>query len=335
MKSLLVVVSLNQEKEEIIRQLQYWNSFVDNCCSSAGRPLRVAVFSHADEVTEEKPERKSSEIVKGLAHSETSSSFSEAVTLDCRKLASGGLTKISKIVAGCCAKFRQSFRFDFAVQLLYAFISSRLVDRIACTVSELQSLIKQEQGEDLLALKIRRREILPTNTTELSQYLTTLSDKGQFLFLMNARKVEDSRVVIDKAVLLSMAQSLHVITSNSTTRLQTAQGLSYFQRLEKHSQSETETWWCPSCNIWSSARKSQKMKSTWSVKNTWNVAVVLWKDSSSSPLLWVRRGPVEPVRPLSHPLTGVGGLFSAANPISVWLPSSYMCCSFDWLSPLL
>ena len=199
----LVVVSLNQEKEEIIRQLQYWNSFIDNCCSSAGRPPTVAVFSHADEVTEDKPERKSSEIVKGFVHPEASSSFSEVVTLDCRKLASGGLTKISKVVAGCCAKFRKNFRFDFAVQLLYAFISSRLADRIACTVSELQSLIKQEQSSYSFALKVEGREYLPTNTTELSQHLTTLTDKGQFLFLRNARKVEDSWVVIDKAVLLS------------------------------------------------------------------------------------------------------------------------------------
>ena len=199
----LVVVSLNQEKEEIIRQLQYWNSFLDNCCSSVGRPPTVAVFSHADEVTEDKPERISSEMVKGLALSETSSSFSEVATLDCRKLASGGLTKISKIVAGCCAKFRQTFRFDFAVHLLYAFISSRLADRIACTVSELQSLIKQEQGEDSFALKVEGIEYLPTNTTELSQHLSTLSNKGQFLFLRNAQKVEDSWVVIDKAVLLS------------------------------------------------------------------------------------------------------------------------------------
>ena len=209
----LVVVSLNQEKEEIIRQLQYWNSFVDNCCSSAGRPPTVAVFSHADEVTEDKPKRKSSEIVKRLAHSEASSSFSGMVTLDCRKLGSGGLTKISKMVAGCCAKFRQTFRFDFAVQLLYAFVSSRLAGQIACAVSELQSLIKQEQGEDSFALKtedskswlheIEGREYLPSNTKELSQHLTTLSVKGQFLFLRNARKVEDSWVVIDKAVLLS------------------------------------------------------------------------------------------------------------------------------------
>ena len=194
------VVSLNQEKEVIIRQLQYWNSFVDNCCSSAGRPLRLAVFSHADEVAEDKPERISSEIVKELAYS---SSFSEVVTLDCRKLTSGGLTKISKTVGKCCAKFRQTFQFDFAVQLLYAFLSSRLAGRIACTVSELQSLIKQEQGEDSFALKVSGREYLPTNASELSQHLTTLSDKGQFLFLRNARKVDESWVVVDKAVLLS------------------------------------------------------------------------------------------------------------------------------------
>ena len=199
----LVVVSLNQSKECIVRQLQYWNSFIANCCTSAGKPLAVAVFSHADEVTEEKPETKSSDAVKELAHSEASSSFSEVVTLDCRKLASGGLTRISKIVAKCCTKFKQMFRVDFAVHLLYAFISSRLAGEIACTVSELQSLIKQEQGEDSFALKLEGKEILPTNTNELCQHLTTLSDKGQFLFLRNARKVEDSWVVINKAVLLS------------------------------------------------------------------------------------------------------------------------------------
>ena len=200
---LLVVVSLNQEKEEISRQLQYWNSFVDNCCCSAGRPPTVVVFSHADEVAEDKPERKFSEIMKGLAHSEASSSFSEVVMLDCRKLASGGLTKISKIVAKCCATFRQNFRFEFTVQLLYAFISSRLAGQIACTVSELQSLIRQDQGEDSFALKIKDKEYLPANATELSQHLTTLSSNGQLLFLRNAGKVEDSWVVIDKAVLLS------------------------------------------------------------------------------------------------------------------------------------
>ena len=199
----LVVVNLKPGKEEITRELQYWNSFFDNCCCSAGRPPTVVVFSHADEVTDDKPERKSLEIMEGLTHSQSSSSFSEAVTLDCRKLASDGLSKISKIVARCCANFRQTFRFNFAVQLLYAFIRSRLADQIACTVSELQSLIKQEQDKDLFALKIKDREVLPTDATELSQHLTTLSDKGQLLFLKSARKVEDSWVVVDKAVLLS------------------------------------------------------------------------------------------------------------------------------------
>ena len=197
----LVVVSLNQEKEEIIRQLQYWKLFIDNCCSNAGTPLRVAVFSHADKVTVDKPERKSSKILE--AQPELLPSFSEVVTLDCRKLASSGLTKIRTIVARYSAALRRTFRVDFAVQLLYAFVSSRLGDQIACTVSKLQSLIKQEQGEDSIALKIEGREILPTIAAELSQHLATLSDKGQFLFLRNARKVEDSWVVIDKAVLLS------------------------------------------------------------------------------------------------------------------------------------
>ena len=198
----LVVVNLNQSRECIVRQLQYWSSFLANCCTSAraGKPLTVAVFSHADEVTEEKPEVKSSDAMKGLAHS---SSFSEVVSLDCRKLASGGLTKISKILAQCCTKLRQTLQVDLTVHFLYAFIRSRLAGEIACTISELQSLIKQKQDGDSFAFKIDGREFLPTNTTELFQHLTVLSDKGQFLFLRNARNLKKSWVIIDKAVLLS------------------------------------------------------------------------------------------------------------------------------------
>ena len=197
----LVVVSLNQDKEEIIRQLQYWNLFLDNCCSIAGTPLKVAVFSHADKMTVDKPERVSSEILE--AQPELLHGFTELVTLDCRKLASSGLTKIRKIVTRYSATFRQTYQVDFAVQLLYAFVCSRLAYQIACRVSELQSLMKQEQGEDSFALKIGGREILSTSANELSHHLTTLSNKGKFMFLKNARKVEDSWVVIDKAVLLS------------------------------------------------------------------------------------------------------------------------------------
>ena len=185
----LVVVSLNLDKEEIIRQLQYWNSFVENCCSSTGKPVSVAVFSHADEIVEDKLERKSSEIMKRLAQSETSTTFSEVITLDCRKLASGGLTKINKMLASYCAIFRPTFQFDFTIQLLYAFISSRLADKIACTVSELQSLIQQEQNRNPFALIIEGREYVPTNAAQLSQHLTTLSDKGQFLFLRTLERL--------------------------------------------------------------------------------------------------------------------------------------------------
>ena len=196
----LLVVSLNQERKDIICQLQFWKSFIHNYCSSSCD--RIVVFSHADEVTDYSPERQSSEIMEEMKSAEACS-LSEFVTLDCRKLASPGLTKIYNIVAGYCATFRQSFRFDFGVRFLYAFISCRLADKIACTVSELQSLIKQEQSEDSLALKMKGKEILPTDTNDLLKYLTSLSEKGEFILLKNACKFEDSWLVIDKAVLLS------------------------------------------------------------------------------------------------------------------------------------
>ena len=67
-----------------------------------------------------------------VAHSEASSSFNgvNCYSWLC-KLASGDLTKISKIVVGCCAKYGQTFRLDFAIHLLYTYISSRLAYRIA------------------------------------------------------------------------------------------------------------------------------------------------------------------------------------------------------------
>jgi len=45
-------------------------------------------------------------------------------------------------------------------------------------------------------------------TQPFSQYLTTLSEKGQFLYLTNDQNIEDSWVILDQEMLLSEVNCL-------------------------------------------------------------------------------------------------------------------------------
>ena len=81
----------------MIRTLQYWISFVENCCSRVKATAHlIVVGSWADKVIEpgENVDRKWSNINKACISSSSPLYFVGFAALDCRKLASSGLDKI-------------------------------------------------------------------------------------------------------------------------------------------------------------------------------------------------------------------------------------------------
>ena len=185
---LMVVVDLSKDKNAIIQQLQYWNSFIVSHCSQSGsKPDVVIVGSHADVVKsrQENPKEKSTDILKSV-----SSSLQvphDIIPLDCTQLASEGLNGVCAVVGNYCSQFRREVKTDVRLNFLHAFLCQNFEGVTACRVSEIVSMISMKEWD----------------TETVSQYLTTISDKSQFLYLRNYQDVSNSWMILDQGVLLS------------------------------------------------------------------------------------------------------------------------------------
>ena len=111
-----------------------------------------------------------------------------------------------------CWKLGQIVIYDMAGHYQYYSSHAALLKSMVSSSSSMflmvvsQNQEKEEITCQLASLKISKIVAQCCATfrrTFRFEHLTTLSNKGQFLFLRNARKVEDSWLVIDKAVLLS------------------------------------------------------------------------------------------------------------------------------------
>ena len=203
---LVVVVDLSKSKEEITQQLQYWSSFIENHCShSSSKPAVVVIGSHADVVKSQKenPAQKSADILKNPSSS--LQTLDEIISLDCTQLGSGGLTKVCDVITRHMAQFQKTFNIDLQVHFLYDFLSREFKGQTACRISEIISHIAEDNNTEMTVGKYQKEVIvlLPRDTPTLSRHLTTLSEKGRFLYLRNDRTVEDSWVILDQEVLLS------------------------------------------------------------------------------------------------------------------------------------
>ena len=165
------MVNLSESKKQICESLHYWISFVDNACSTAeGKSQMVIVGSHADKVTSEETEEKSSllqEIAVGrIKHQE----FIGYVSMDCRDIdasfyLSSILTNGQKSIIACQPNI------SYKCHVLYAFLRTKL-NVTGCTLDTLIAAIAKENDPSL-----------PNDPTVLTELLTTLSDKGLILFV--------------------------------------------------------------------------------------------------------------------------------------------------------
>ena len=203
---LMVVVDLSKSKEEITRQLQYWSSFIENHCSqSSSKPAVVIIGSHADVVKSQKenPAQKLADILR--TPSSSLQALDDIIPLNCTQQASDGLTKVSNTITQQVTQFQKTFDIVLQVHFLYDFLSREFKGQTACRVSEIVSRIAEDSNTEM-TVGVDEKEVialLPQDTPTLSQHLTTLSEKGRFLYLRNDQNVEDSWVILDQEVLLS------------------------------------------------------------------------------------------------------------------------------------
>ena len=97
----------------MIRTLQYWISFIENCCSRVKATAHLIVIgSWADRVKEvgENVDQKWLDIKKACISSSSSLSFVGFAALNCRKLASSGLGKICDMTLSSTHKLHTVLR---------------------------------------------------------------------------------------------------------------------------------------------------------------------------------------------------------------------------------
>ena len=185
----IIAVNINQNREDVAKQVTYWADFIKCLCISSSGPSYIIVAgSYAD---------KSSMNLWGFQNcSWVSDSISSIVAgggamLDCRKLASHGLTNLLSLISQSCASIKtQVSKLQFEHLALYAHISDQL-PMVSCSYLELSHFIARNDVE-----------IYPVEDVKLEVSLQLLNDKGLVLFLKDESDVHRSQIVLQPEIVL-------------------------------------------------------------------------------------------------------------------------------------
>ena len=189
----IVVVNLYESEEKISQTMRYWWSFIDNHAAQSGAqsgaPAQVILAgSHADMVksTGGSVHKKMTQMCDMLKQLPASFHFADHVALDCRDPASRELQLFCSLVNESCTVLRETADVDLRCHVLYAFLLDRFQGKVACTVSDVATSVKENQ------------ELLPQDSASLIPLISTLSDKGLLLLVEGGESHEDWWIILQK-----------------------------------------------------------------------------------------------------------------------------------------
>ena len=189
----IIVVNMSESEEKISETLRYWWSFINNHAARASAPPQVIlVGSHADKVKARggNVKEKMSQVSTLLKRLPTSFYFAGQIALDCRDPASRKLQLFCSLVNKSCCELRRTADVDLRCHVLYAFLLEKFPGKVACTVSDIATIIQESDT------------LLPQNPDVLMPHISTLSDKGLLLLVKDSVSNEDSWVILQKQALL-------------------------------------------------------------------------------------------------------------------------------------
>ena len=191
----LLVFNLSEPIEQIRVELAYWWSFIGSHCKRTSvTPHVILIASHKDVIKSKglNVKERMAQIFESLKQIPATFHIAGHVTLDCRRLVSNGLGELLTLLKDTCQKVRKNVTVDLRCHVLYAFLTDKFQHQVACTASEVQDAIKVANT------------LLPQNSTDLENLLSTLRDKDQILFFnRSSQRFEDSWIVLQRQTLLS------------------------------------------------------------------------------------------------------------------------------------
>ena len=183
----LCLIDLSKSNESISQSLNYWISFIDNACSSIeGKSHVLIVGSHADRVTSSVEEKRL--ILQTIATRRIKrQEYVDCVAMDCRRPDNEYLISVLTDSQSSIAESQPII--SYYNHVVYAFLQTKL-DVVGCTLDDLITKIRVEDDSSL-----------PTDISDLTETLTTLSDKGLILFIHDPQSV--SWVIVKTEALLT------------------------------------------------------------------------------------------------------------------------------------
>ena len=191
----IVVINITQCEDDICRSLQYWLSFIQDCCThNEIKPHVICVASHADQIGKGNIKKPLTIFEKVFSkYSKCFPKDEEVAYLDCRRSSSSGLDCLcSKLKKSCNFIRKRAEKIDQRCYVLHKHIHKAYISK-NIHGSKLENVSKDLQGNPYL---------LPSMSTELIPLFQTLHDKGLILFLKNNQDISDSWVITNIAAML-------------------------------------------------------------------------------------------------------------------------------------
>ena len=194
----IVVTNIAQCEESTYQSLQYWMSFIQDCCAhNKMKPHVISVGSHADQLDMGGIEIALIVLKEGFSiHSENSNQCYETknvVCLNCIQRASPKLDLLCCYLEESCNAIRKKIeKIDQRCYVLHKYVLKAYINTgiFGCCLKKF--------AEDLEG----NLYLLPTNPSELLPLIQTLHDKGQVLFLKDDQDIGDSWVITNIAAML-------------------------------------------------------------------------------------------------------------------------------------
>ena len=193
----VVVTNIALCEDDTCQTLQYWMSFIQDCCTNnqVKSPV-IVVGSHAD-LLDDMDVDKAFTVIQQTGFFEHSDDTDQSyepqgiVCLDCTRSASPGLDLRSYLQQSCDSVRNNTEKIDQRCYVLHKYVWKKY------TASSTQ---EQTLGNISNGLE-NNKYLLPTDPAELTPLFQTLHDKGQLIFLQNDEEIQDSWVITNISTL--------------------------------------------------------------------------------------------------------------------------------------
>ena len=196
----IIVVNLCNEVNDLIRNILYWISFLENQCTLVScKPHLIIVGSHADTLKSEgeSPQEKVNALVSLLNPNYfINLKFMGFIPMDCQLHESTGMNDLRPLLVKSCSELRIQEPIAFNAHCFLVYLLETFKDIPAVTLGTVHEEIEKSHREGVL-------EFLPKNIGALYKICIELNERGHILFLKDRINVESSYVVIEEKSLLS------------------------------------------------------------------------------------------------------------------------------------